>query len=143
MVQAPDFLTLAAQEVRSDWSRSVAVMVNLSSAASKRKFERMGMVVLRSTTDCAAVSSRRSSARGTVISRFPVGAVVISGSWFPAGVLLAAASWATGVIGVSPALRWSGVLVRAFSEKRTLGKLYTESGAGSNVLPLPGMILLI
>lgn len=32
------------------------------------------MVVLRSTTDCAAVSSRRSSARETVISRLPVGA---------------------------------------------------------------------
>ena len=31
------------------------------------------MVVLRSTTDCAAVSSRRSSARDTVISRLPVG----------------------------------------------------------------------
>jgi hypothetical protein len=42
--------------------------------ASKRKFERMGMVVLRSTTDCAAVSSRSSSARETVISRLPVGA---------------------------------------------------------------------
>ncbi len=42
--------------------------------ASKRKFERMGMVVLRSTTDWAAVSSRRSSARETVISRLPVGA---------------------------------------------------------------------
>ena len=33
------------------------------------------MVVLRSTTDCAAVSSRRSSARETLISRLPVGAV--------------------------------------------------------------------
>ncbi len=45
-----------------------------SAEASKRKFERMGMVVLRSTTDCAAVSSRSSSARETVISRLPVGA---------------------------------------------------------------------
>jgi hypothetical protein len=43
-----------------------------SLVASKRKFERMGMVVLRSTTDCAAVSSRSSSARETVISRLPV-----------------------------------------------------------------------
>src|SRR5580693_6559332 len=97
MVQAPGFLTLAAQEVRTDWSRSVAVMVSLSSAASKRKFDRMGMVVLRSTTDCAAVSSRRSSARETVISRFPVGAtVVMVGSWAVAG----AASWAMGVMRV-------------------------------------------
>jgi hypothetical protein len=32
------------------------------------------MVVLRSTTDCAAVSSRSSSARETVISKLPVGA---------------------------------------------------------------------
>ncbi len=41
------------------------------------------MVVLRSTTDCAAVSSRSSSARETVISRLPVGAAVsvILGSW--------------------------------------------------------------
>ncbi len=43
------------------------------------------MVVLRSTTDWAAVSSRRSSARETVISRLPVGAtagevVLVSGS---------------------------------------------------------------
>ena len=36
MVQAPGFLTLAAQEVRRDWSRSVAVMVSLSVA---RRFE--------------------------------------------------------------------------------------------------------
>src|SRR5882762_11797966 len=49
-------------------------MVRRSLSASKRKFERIGIVVLRSTTDCAAVSSRRSSARETVISRLPVGA---------------------------------------------------------------------
>src|SRR6202161_4095671 len=103
MVQAPGFLTLAGQEVRMDWSRSVAVMVSLSSAASNRKFDRMGMVVLRSTTDCAAVSSRRSSARETGISRFPVGAgVVIWGSWVAAGVRAGGASWAVGVMGVSP-----------------------------------------
>src|SRR5580704_9915412 len=94
MVQAPGFLTLAAQEVRTDWSRSVAVMVSLSSAASKRKFERIGIVVLRSTTDCAAVSSRRSSARETVISRLPVGAavVVISVSWVAGLAVLKAVS---------------------------------------------------
>src|ERR1700679_1097722 len=100
MVQAPGFFTLTAQLVRTLWSRSVAVMVSLSSAASNRKFERMGMVVLGSTTACAAVSSRSSSARETVNSRFPVGAavVVISGSW----VILAgaAASWATSVMGL-------------------------------------------
>src|ERR1700729_628123 len=92
MVHAPGFLTLAVQLVRTLWSRSVAVIVSLSghpsaaALASKRKFERIGMVVLRSTTDCAAVSSRRSSARETVISRLPVGAAVgvvspIGGSW--------------------------------------------------------------
>src|SRR5579864_9018763 len=112
MVQAPGFLTLAAQEVRRDWSRSVAVMVSLSSAASKRKFERMGMVVLRSTTDWAAVSSRRSSARETVISRLPVGgAAVISGSW----VALVVA----GVTLVSPSVGSAGSVVR-----RLLAKLY-------------------
>src|SRR5450756_2021548 len=85
MVQAPDFFTLAAQLVFRLWSRSVAVMVSVSPSASKRKFERIGMVVLRSTTDCAAVSSRSSSARETVISRLPVGTgvdavVLVSGS---------------------------------------------------------------
>src|SRR5215469_4702840 len=79
MVQAPGFFTFAAQLVFSDWSRSVAVIVSLSSLASKRKFDRMGMVVLRSTTDCAAVSSRSNSARETVISRLPVGAAATSG----------------------------------------------------------------
>src|ERR1700679_4044909 len=79
MVQAPAFFTFAAQDVRRDWSRSVGVVVgrpapSSSTEASKRKLERIGMVVLRSTTDCAAVSSRRSSARETVISRLPVGA---------------------------------------------------------------------
>src|ERR1700733_9752013 len=90
-------------------------MVSLSSAASNRKFERMGMVVLRSTTDCAAVSSRRSSARETVISRFPVGAaVVIEGSW----VLAGAASWAGGVM---------VVLLSGPCANGRLAKLYTES----------------
>ena len=78
MVQAPARLTLAAQLVRRLWSRSVAVMVRRpvspSEVASKRKFERIGIVVLRSTTDWAAESSRRSSARDTLISRLPVGA---------------------------------------------------------------------
>src|SRR5580658_6048240 len=84
MVHAPGFFTFAAQLVRTLWSRSVAVMVSLSPLASNRKFERMGMVVLRSTTDWAAVSSRRSSARETVISRLPewtgVAGVLVSGS---------------------------------------------------------------
>src|ERR1700679_1633367 len=87
MVHAPAFFTFAAQLVRRLWSRSVAVIVSLSSLASNRKFDRIGIVVLRSTTLCAAVSSRSSSARETVISRLPVGAVaaavvsVIWGSW--------------------------------------------------------------
>ena len=50
------------------WSRSVAVMVRWSSAASMRKFDRIGMVVLRSTTLWVAVSSRSNSARLTMIS---------------------------------------------------------------------------
>src|SRR5580693_5308981 len=86
MVQAPAFFTLAVQLVRRLWSRSVAVIVSLSSLASNKKFERIGIVVFRSTTLCAAVSSRSSSARETVISRLPVGAAtavvsVIWGSW--------------------------------------------------------------
>src|SRR4030081_3892194 len=86
MVHAPGFFTLAAQLVRRLWSKSVAVIVNLSSLASNKKFERIGIVVFRSTTLCAAVNSRSSSARETVISRLPVGAAtavvsVIWGSW--------------------------------------------------------------
>ena len=49
--------TVARQLVRRLRSRSVAVMDRDSPAASKRKLERMGMVVLRSTTPCVAVSS--------------------------------------------------------------------------------------
>src|SRR5580704_8625797 len=56
MVQAPSRFTLAAQEVRRLRSKSVAVMVNRSLAASNKKFERMGIVVLRSTTPWVAVS---------------------------------------------------------------------------------------
>src|SRR3981081_2834434 len=86
MVHAPAFFTLAAQLVRRLWSRSVAVIVNLSSLASNKKFDRIGIVVFRSTTPCAAVNSRSSSARETVIWRLPVGAAtavvsVIWGSW--------------------------------------------------------------
>src|SRR3954462_6381010 len=68
MVQEPSFFTLAGQDVRRPRSRSVAVMESLSPAASKRKLESMGMVVLRSTTPCVAVSSRNKSALLTVIS---------------------------------------------------------------------------
>src|SRR6476646_2020276 len=68
MVQEPSFFTLAAHEVRSPRSRSVAVMESLSPEASNKKFERMGMVVLRSTTPWVAVSSRNRSALLTVIS---------------------------------------------------------------------------
>src|SRR5258706_7425740 len=68
MVQLPSFFTLAAHDVLKLKSRSVAVMVSRSPAASNRKFERMGMVVLRSTTPCVAVSSRSSSDLLTVIS---------------------------------------------------------------------------
>src|SRR5437867_7115330 len=68
MVQAPSFLTLALQEVRRLRSKSVAVIESLSPPASNRKFERIGMVVLRSTTPWVAVSSRNNSALLTVIS---------------------------------------------------------------------------
>ena len=52
MVPAPSFFTLASQDVRMLSSRSVAVMVRRLPFASTRRFERMGMVVLRSTTPC-------------------------------------------------------------------------------------------
>ena len=86
------------------------------------------MVVLRSTTDCAAVNSRSNSARDTVISRFPVGAaaVVISGSWFLAGVATGLASLISFDKAVSP---WID------SMKWMLAKLYTEFGAVCTAQP--------
>src|SRR5579863_814094 len=68
MVQAPSRFTLAEHEVRRLRSRSVAVIVSRSSAASNKKLERMGIVVLRSTTPCVAVSSFSSSNLLTLIS---------------------------------------------------------------------------
>src|SRR5271165_581781 len=68
MVHAPSRFTFAAHEVRRLRSRSVAVIVKRSFAASKRKFERMGIVVLRSTTPCVAVSSLSSSNLLTLMS---------------------------------------------------------------------------
>src|SRR5512140_1386507 len=68
MVQEPSFFTFTLHEVRRLRSRSVAVIDNLSPEASNRKLERMGIVVLRSTTPCVAVSSLRRSNLLTVIS---------------------------------------------------------------------------
>src|ERR1700678_3396435 len=68
MVHAPGFFTLTAALVRMAWSRSVAVILSRSPSASIRKLDRIGMVVLRSTTLCVAVSSFTSSWRLTVIS---------------------------------------------------------------------------
>lgn len=86
------------------------------------------MVVLRSTTDCAAVSSRSNSARDTLISRFPVGAaaVVISGSWLRTGVATELASWISFGKVVSPEMD---------SMKWMLAKLYTEIGAVCTAQP--------
>src|SRR5580700_3432582 len=68
MVHAPGFFTFTAALVRIAWSRSVAVIFSRSPSASIRKLDRVGMVVLRSTTLCVAVSSFTSSWRLTVIS---------------------------------------------------------------------------
>src|SRR5579864_55174 len=68
MVQEPSFFTLAGHDVRRLRSRSVAVMDSLSPPASNRKLERIGMVVLRSTTPCVAVSSFNRSFLLTLIS---------------------------------------------------------------------------
>src|SRR5258705_7940896 len=57
MVPAPSFLTFASHEVRTLNSRSVAVMVTRPSRASTSRFDRIGIVVLRSTTPCVVVSS--------------------------------------------------------------------------------------
>src|SRR5437868_8309320 len=68
MVQEPSFFTLAGHDVRRLRSRSVAVIDSLSPPASNRKLERIGMVVLRSTTPCVAVSSFNRSFLLTLIS---------------------------------------------------------------------------
>src|ERR1043166_6418466 len=68
MVQEPSFFTLAAHDVRRLRSRSVAVMDSLSPPASNRKLERIGIVVLRSTTPWVAVSSFNRSFLLTLIS---------------------------------------------------------------------------
>src|SRR6185437_10082952 len=68
MVHAPAFFTFTAALVRIAWSRSVAVICIRSPSASSRKFERMGIVVLRSTTLCVAVNSFSKSWRLTLIS---------------------------------------------------------------------------
>src|SRR5437868_14746185 len=77
MVQEPSFFTVAAQEVRRLRSRSVAVILNRSPAASNKKLERMGIVVLRSTTPCVAVSSLSNSAWLKTISMAALVAVLI------------------------------------------------------------------
>src|SRR5215813_12272866 len=61
MVPAPSFFTLASQEVRTLSSRSVAVIVKRPSRASTKRLERIGIVVLRSTTPCVVLSSFRSA----------------------------------------------------------------------------------
>src|SRR6185312_11756773 len=69
MVHEPSFFTVAVQEVRRLRSRSVAVIESRSPAASNRKFDKIGIVVLRSTTPCVAVNSLSSSAWLRTISR--------------------------------------------------------------------------
>src|SRR5271155_3177196 len=86
MVHAPGFLTFAGHEDFMLCSRSVPVIVSLSSEASIKKFERMGIVVLRSTTLCVAVSSRSNSCRLTLISMAPC-AVCFSCSTPTPGIL--------------------------------------------------------
>src|ERR1044071_460792 len=61
MVPAPSFFTFASQDVRILNSKSVAVIVTRPSRASTSKLDRIGIVVLRSTTPCVVVSSFRSA----------------------------------------------------------------------------------
>src|SRR6516164_6249849 len=68
MVPAPSFLTFASQDVRILNSRSVAVMVSWLPFASTSKFDRIGMVVLRSTTPCVVLSSFNSAVLDTLNS---------------------------------------------------------------------------
>jgi hypothetical protein len=52
IVPAPSFFILASHDVWTLSSRSVAVMVSVLPFASTRRFERMGIVVLRTCCDC-------------------------------------------------------------------------------------------
>src|SRR5437870_4607259 len=53
----PSFFTLASHPVRMLSSRSVAVIVRRLPFASQSRFDRIGMVVFRSTTPCVKESS--------------------------------------------------------------------------------------
>ena len=57
MVPEPSFFTLASHPVRMLSSRSVAVIVRRLPFASQSRFDRIGMVVFRSTTPCVKESS--------------------------------------------------------------------------------------
>ena len=57
IVTAPSFFTFTSQEVRMLSSRSVAVMVRRLPFASTSRFDRIGIVDLRSTTPCVRFSS--------------------------------------------------------------------------------------
>src|SRR5712692_8055379 len=57
IVPEPSFFTLASHPVRMLSSRSVAVIVRRLPFASHSRFDRMGMVVFRSTTPCVKESS--------------------------------------------------------------------------------------
>src|SRR5208283_4855037 len=57
IVPDPPSFTLAGQLQRIPRSRSVALMRRVDSSTSKRRFERIGMVVFLSTTPCVRVSS--------------------------------------------------------------------------------------
>src|SRR5437868_4183667 len=131
MVQAPSFLTLAEHDVRKLRSRSVAVMESRSPPASNKKLERMGMVVLRSTTPWVAVSSRRSSARLTVISIVEV----------PAAVMIASAGikYHLGGVCADPRLLCSPYIkrktIKTSSNSRLLGNLEIQGRASAGGLP--------
>src|SRR5882724_132165 len=89
MVHEPSFFTFAGHDVRRLRSRSVAVIDSLSPAASNRKFERIGIVVLRSTTPWVAVSSFNRSILLTLISIVAPGSVPAEDGikWPPESIL--------------------------------------------------------
>src|SRR5271157_3086695 len=62
IVPDPPSFTLAGQLQRIPRSRSVALIRRVDSSTSKSRFERIGIVVFRSTTPCERVSSLRRSA---------------------------------------------------------------------------------
>ena len=121
MVQAPGFFTFAAQLVRSDWSRSVAVMVSLPSSVGLEeevREDRDGRLALDDRLRGGQLAQKLGAGDGDLEVAGGCG----GGGHL--GILVVPACECIlggGGQGISPGTAFA----------RTLAKLYTESGAAA------------